>query len=166
MRVFPLVCLGVLLLAGCAAGPFDGSDIQDNPIELVLNNSANVTNMFTVHVVDLPATMTAHYRDGTVVESEIGEGLSNHDTGPRTVTEIEFPTSTRRNEFTLQPGEEVQRSIENFSRDAAPVVVVSRDEDEIFSWVSANCADRPLIGLEVTARPNPPGGVSASYGCR
>ena len=163
----PVVCLGVLLvLSGCTIGPFDSP--QEEPV-LVVNNSANVTHTFNVWVVELPASMTAHYQDGTVVTSEIGQGLSNHETGPRTVTNIDLPESAQnRGRYTLEPDEETQNSIKNFPRNGVLFIVVSKNEGEIFAWVSANCDDQSLVGLEVTSEDTPPvvPGVSAAYGCR
>ncbi|QIO25361.1 hypothetical protein [Haloarcula sp. JP-L23] len=79
---------------------------------------------------------------------------------------ITFPESSRLyGRYILEPGEENESSIQNFSRNAALVVVVHRDDGEIISWVSANCDDLALVGLEVTAQSNPPGGTSAAYEC-
>ena len=101
------------------------------------------------------------------MNSTVGQGLSNHNTGPRTITEIEFPDSAQHyGQHTLEPGAEYRRDIENFSTNGALVVVVSRSEDVIFSEVSANCDEQALVGLEVVSRPDPPGGVFAGYGCR
>lgn len=168
MRPLPVLILGLLLLvAGCIAMPFGGPSDQEQPVQLVLNNSANVTNAFDVWEVNLGATLTLYYRDGTVVNATVGQGLSNHDTGPRTITEIEFPDSAQHyGQHTLEPGEEYSRSIENFSTNGALVVVVSRSEDEIFSEVSANCDEQTLVGLKVVSRPDSQGGVFAAYGCR
>lgn len=164
----PVVWLVVpLVIAGCTAMPFNGPSEQEQPVQLVLNNSANVTNTFDVWEVKLGATLTLYYRDGTVMNSTVGQGLSNHDTGPRTITKIDFPDSAQHYvQHTLEPDEEYRQSIENFSTNGALVVVISRNEDEIFSEVSANCDEQALVGLEVVSRPDPPGGVFAAYGCR
>ena len=167
-RLLPLLCLGVLLtLAGCLATPFGGPSHQEQPVQLVLNNSANVTNTFDVWEVELGANLTLYYRDGTVVNSTVGQGLSSHDTGPRTITEIDFPDSAQHyGQHTLDPGEEYRGNIENFSTNGALVVIVSRGENEIYYDVSANCDELPLVGLKVVVFPESRGGVSASYGCR
>ena len=167
-RLLLLFCLGVLLtLAGCTVAPFGGPTEQERPVTLVVNNSANVTHTFEVHVVELPASMTIRYRDGTVEHVEIGQGLAGTDAGPRTITNITFSESARLfGRYTLKPGEEKQSSVENFSHNSALVVVTSKDDGDIFSWVSANCDDQTLVGLEVTSRPSENGEVDASYGCR
>lgn len=167
-RPFSALILGLLLLvAGCIAVPFGGPSEQEQPVQLVLNNTANVNNTFDVWEVKLGATLTLHYRDGTVVNPTVGQGLSNHNTGPRTITEIDFPDSAQHyGQHTLEPGEEYHRNIENFSTNGALVVVISRSEDEIFSEVSANCDELALVGLKVVSRPNPPGGVFAGYECQ
>jgi len=167
LSVLGLVTL--LLVAGCIGIPFSGPSEQKQPVQLVLNNSVNVSTTFEVYVFKRPATMTAHYQDGTVVTAEIGQGLSNHETGPRTVTNIEFPESAqKRGQYTLEPGEEKQSSIEHFPRNGVLFTVVSKNEGEIFAWVSANCDEQSLVGLEVTSEDDPPvvPGVSAGYGCR
>jgi len=111
--------------------------------------------------------MTVYYQDGTVVNSEIGQGLSNHNTGPRTVTKIDSQESAQfRGVYTLEPGQENQSSIERFPQRGALVVVASYDENGTFAWASANCDDRTLVGLKVSSKPSPPGGVFASYSCR
>ena len=168
VRPLLVLCFAALLvIAGCTTGPFGRPSDQERPVTLVANNSANVTHTFEVQVVEIPASLTIHYSDGTVVKSEIDQGLSNHDTGPRTVTEIDFPKSARlRGRYTLEPGEEMQRSIENFSGNSALVIVVSRGKGDIFTWVSANCDEQALVGLEVTSYPTPPGGVFAAYSCQ
>lgn len=168
VRSLPILCLVVLLaIAGCTTGPFGNPAEQEGPVTLIVNNSANETHTFEIRVVELPASLTVHYRDGTVMKPEIGQGLSNHDTGPRTVTKIDMPESARlQGRYTLKPGEENKSSIENFSPNSALVVVVSNKDGEIFSWVSANCDEQNLVGLEVTSYPTPPGGVFAAYGCR
>lgn len=167
-RFFAVVPLGLLLLvAGCTAMPSGGPSHQEQPVRLVLNNSANVTNTFDVWEVELGANLTLYYRDGMVVNSTVGQGLSSHDTGPRTITEIEFPDSAQHyGQYRLEPGEEYRRNIENFSTNGALVVIVSRGEDEIYYDVSANCDELPLVGLEVVVFPESHGDVSASYGCR
>ncbi len=167
LRFLPVLCLVTLfIIAGCTT-PFSGSTEQEQPVKLVVNNSANVNNTFEVYVVELPASMKVQYRDGTIVDSEIDQGLSNHDTGPRTVTKIDFTESAQfRGQYTLEPGQENQSSIKNFPQNGALVVVVSTNKSEIFAWASANCDDQTLVGLKVSSYPSPPGGVVASYSCR
>lgn len=167
-RVLQVLCLAILLvIAGCITLPFDGSTEQSHPITLAVNNSANVTHTFEVWVVELPASITIHYRDGAVVDARISQGLSGTDAGPRVITKIQFPESSRFfGRYTLKPSEVNQSSIENFTHRSAVVVVTSKDNGKIFSWVSANCDDQTLVGLEVISRPGENGEVDASYGCR
>lgn len=149
--------------------PFGGPTEQERPVPLIVNNSANETHTFDVYVAKRPASMTVHYQDGAVVKSEIGQGLSNHETGPRTVTRIDFSESVQfEGRYTLDPGQENRSSIEKFPRQGALVVVVSKGENEIFAWASANCDDQILVGLEVMSENTAPvvPGISASYGCR
>jgi hypothetical protein len=154
-------------MAGCTTGPFGNPAEQEGTVTLIINNSANETHNLDIRVVEPSASLTIHYRDGAVVKSEVGQGLSNHDTGPRTVTKIDFPESARvQGQYTLEPDEENKSSIKNAFSDSVLVVVVSNSDGEIFSWVSANCDEQDLVGLEVTSYPTPPGGVFASYECR
>jgi len=169
-RLLPTLCLATLLIiAGCATTPFSGTSEQERPVRLVVNNSANTTHIFEIYVAKRPASMTVHYQDGTVVKSEIDQGLSNHEMGPRTVTKIDFSESVQfKGRYTLEPGQENQSSIENFPQNGALVVVVSENETEIFAWASANCDDQTLVGLGVISENTTPvvPGISASYGCR
>lgn len=167
-RLLPMLLLGVIFVtAGCLATPFDGSSHQEQPVRLVLNNSANETYTFDVWEVDLGANLTLHYRDGTVVNLTVGQGLSSHDTGPRTITEIDFPDSAQQyGHHTLSPGQEYRRNINNFSTNGALVVTVSQGQNDIHYDVSANCDELPLVGLEVVVFPKSRGGISASYGCQ
>lgn len=169
-RLIPVLFSAILLIvAGCTTAPFGGSPEQEHTVQVVVNNSANATHTFEVWVVERPASMTAHYRDGTVVDSEIGQGLSNHETGPRAVTKIDLPESAQfKGQHTLKPGQENRSSLRNFPRNGALVVVVSKNESEIFAWASANCDDQTLVGLEVKSENTPPvvPGISTSYECR
>jgi len=81
-RFFPLLCLGVLIvLAGCSVGPFGEPEPQEEPVRIYVNNSANVTHLFGVLVIELPANFTAHRNDGLTGSSNIGRGLGGHSPG-------------------------------------------------------------------------------------
>ena len=168
----------VVSLTGCSTGPVGELFAQEQPVAVAVTNSGNTTHLFDVYVVELPAHVTVHWSDGASETRELGQGLSNHDAGDyHTITAVNFSDSAlHHGRHTLGPGETNHSSIRpsewnrstngKFPPRFAVVVVVSQDEGDIFSWVSANCNDVALVGLEVTSRPNPPGGVSAAYGCR
>jgi len=169
MRALSVLCLGIfLLIAGCVAFPSNGPSQQERPVTVVLNNSANSTHSFEVWVVELPANVSTRRDDGLTATWPIGEGLATTNPGDGHVyTSVEVPDSARlHGQFMLSPGESNQSAIEDLPRDFAVVVVVNRAENESIEWVSANCAEQALVGLEVTARPDSQGGVFASYGCR
>lgn len=167
IRLPLLFCLGVLLvLAGCAAGPFGGPSERDRPVELVLNNSANATQTFEIWVVEAPATATVRREDDLTGNYTIDQGLRTHSSGPYAWTTVELPDSARlHGRFTLAPDDENRSSIEEFSHDSAVVVVLSQDE-KIGWWASAHCSDGALVGLEVQTRPSRFGDAGAGYGCR
>jgi hypothetical protein len=155
MRVFPILCLGILLLiAGCTAGPFGGPSAQEEPASIVVNNSADVTQTFEVWVVELPANVTYRRSDGLTGSWDIGEGVGSVEPGDnRTYTWVTLPESARlHGRSVLDPGEENWSSIEEFSRDFAVVMVVYQSENEIIEWASANCADQNLLYLKVRSR--------------
>ncbi|MFC6734427.1 hypothetical protein [Haladaptatus sp. DYSN1] len=168
MRPLPILCVGVLLvLAGCTLGPL-GPTGQKGPVTVVVNNSADTTHTFEVWVVELPANVTERRDDGLTATGSIGQGLGGGNPGDNhTFTAVELPDSARlHGRYTLDPGEKNRSSIEEFHSSFAVVIVVYLDEDEIISYVTANCDEADFVALGVTSRPNPPGGVSAAYTCQ
>lgn len=167
MRLFPVVCLTVLLVtAGCMASPFDDSTDQERPVTLVLNNSANVTQTFEVSVVDADASVTVRLNDSRTVNDTIGQGLVTTSSGDDYFyTEIELPESARlHGRYTLEPGEVKRTSIEDFPQDAAVVVVLHR-ADKIGWWATAYCSDGALVVFSATSRPSKFGDAWAGYRC-
>lgn len=163
-RLLLLFCLGVLIVvAGCSGLPFVG---QNDPVPVIVNNSANTTQTFEVWVVEYRSTVTLRRDDGLTGTTEIGQGLINDNPGHNhTYTSITLPESSHlHGRYTLDPGEEGRSEIEEFSPDFAIVVIVYQDENEIISWVSAHCGDG-LGGLKVNSYPDPPSGVGAAYSC-
>lgn len=169
MHRLPLLCLSVLLvIAGCTGGPLGGPATQEQPVTVVVNNTANVTQTFEVWVVKAPATAMVRQDDGSTGNYTIGQGLRSHSSGEYHVyTEVKLPESAQlHGRYTLTPGEQNQSSITGFSRNGAVVVILSRGANEIVWWASANCDEAALVGLKVTSYPKPPGGAFATYGCR
>ena len=165
-RSFLILCLaGLLVTAGCVAGPFGG---QDRPVKIVLNNSANTIQTFEVSVVELPATVRTKFGDNRTADNSIGEGVGQiRPPENSTYRAVKLPDSARlHGRYTLEPGEQNQSSITDLPRDFAVIVVVYQDENEITSWVSANCGSEDLLALEVQSYPFPePGGVALAHAC-
>ncbi|MFC6993813.1 hypothetical protein ACFQH3_20100 [Haladaptatus sp. GCM10025707] len=75
---------------------------------------------------------------------------------------VELPDSARlHGRYTLAPGEENRSSVKELPADFAVVVVISRDEAEIISYVTAHC-DGDLVFLDVTLFEYGPG---SAYNC-
>lgn len=114
-------------------------------------------------MVEFPTEMTIDYRDG-VVQTDIEEGIYNHDTGPRIATEINFSKSSRvHGRDTLDPDENRTSSIKKFPQRFAVVIVVSEGENNITSWATVNCAESAVGGVSVSVYPKDPEGVRAGY---
>lgn len=166
-RLLPLICLTILIaIAGCSAGPFSGSSQQNQPVELVLDNSANVTQTFEVWTVEAGSNVTSTLNDGRTGHWTISQGIRTHGTGEYYYTSIEPPKSARHiGRYTLKSGEEKQRSIKKFRGNSA-VVVVLYQGDKIGWWASAQCSDGALVAFGATSRPSKNGGdAHAGYRC-
>lgn len=149
MRLFPLLCLSILLiLAGCAAGSFTG---QEESADVIVNNSNNVTHTFEVFVVEFPANVTLRRSDGINATGPISQGLSTTEPPDgEYYTAVELPDSARLYEqYSLEPGETNRSSIEELPGNFAIVVMIYQDRNKIVSWVSVTC-DGDLAFLEVT----------------
>jgi hypothetical protein len=147
-RLLSILCLGmVLVTVGCAAGPF-GS--QDDPVNVVVNNSANASYTFEVSVVPAPANVTTHRDDGLTGTYRIGQGGRTYSPGENyTWTEVDLPKSARlHGQYRLDPGEQEQSAIEQFSSEFAVVVVIYQDENRIVAWTSDHCSGN-LVFVEV-----------------
>lgn len=158
----------LLLVTGCTAGQFGGLLEQEQPVQLVLNNTADSTHTFEVWVTEFPSNATVRRDNGLNATFNIGPGLRTHP--PRenyTYTSVEHLDSARlHGRYTLAPGESNQSSIEEFPRDFAVVVVVYQAENEIIEWASSHC-DETLVGMRVTSRHvGPQPDISAAYICR
>ena len=167
MRLLPLLCLGFLLvLAGCTVGPFGGPSDQAQPPELILNNSANVTQTFEVWVVEAGSTVETRREDGLTGNYTVGQGLSSHSSGPHAWRIVEPSDSARlHGQFTVNPGEKKRDSIENFSQSSAVVVVLYQGNKSGW-WASVHCSDGALVGLEVHSRPSQFSDAWAGYQCQ
>lgn len=164
------LCL-LLLIAGCAALPFGGPSEQERPVTVVLNNSVDETHTFTVWVVSgevHPDSITIYKKNGEVDHASPGEGLSTYQIGGDYgyVTSVEPPPNRSRlhGQYTLSPKETEQLLIENFTIGSSIVISFS-ERGRVIELTIANCAGRPLVGLELAVRTTPPGDLIASYGC-
>lgn len=170
-----LALLGIValvVLSGCTAGPFGEPPEQDQPPRVVLNNSANETQTFTVWVVEgeiHPDEITIYKQDREIDNASLREGLSTYHLGGDygNVTSVGPPANRSRllGRYTLAPGEASRSSIENFTVGSTIVISLS-ESGRVIELTVTNCDEQALVGLEVTSRPDPPGGASASYGCQ
>lgn len=162
IRVFVLVVL--VFTSGCIAVPFDQPSKQERPVTFVAENSVGTTHTFEVSVVQRPANVTYRRNDGMKEMVDIGEGVGTYDPGDNyTFTSVEPPDSARlHGQFRVEPGESKQSSIENLPRNLALVVVVYQAENEIVSFVTANCDDLAVAKLRVTRNAGP---VSVTHAC-
>lgn len=173
MRPLPALCFGALLaLAGCATGPFGAPFVQERSVTVVANNSANATQTFEVWVVEgelRDEGITLHKRNGEVDSASPGQGLSSYrlDGDYGYVTSVEMPPDRSRlhGRYRLEPGETNRSTVGNFTTGSTLVVALS-ENGRVVELIAANCAGQALGALEVTSRSDPPGGASASYGCR
>jgi hypothetical protein len=150
MRHASILCLGLLLiLAGCAAGPFGG---QEGPVTVTVNNSANLTqtHTFEVWVVKYPGNVTVREENGYEYTDDINPGLSTREPGDyHTVTAIEFPDSARlHGRYRLESSEMNHIQIRKYPSSFAVYVVIYHN-DHVVSRVSAHC-DGDLVSLDVT----------------
>lgn len=156
----------MLITAGCTAGPFDGSSEQEQPVPVVLDNSANVTQTFEVFVVEAPAKVKVQRADGITGNYTVGQGLRSHSSGPYAWTTVELPDSARlHGQFTVEPSEKERSAIEEFSQNSAVVVVLYQGKNTSGWWASAYCSDGALVVLEVQTRPSKYSDALAVYKC-
>jgi hypothetical protein len=162
------LCLIVLLvLAGCTAGPFDPAPKQNQPVELIMNNSANATQTFEIWVVKAGSNVTVRYNDSRTANATVGEGLRTFSSAEYYYTAVEPPDSAElHGRFRVGPGKENRSSIEKFRQDSAVLVVLYQD-GKIGWYAIAHCSDGALVGVNVKTRPSQTGGdAGAGYGCR
>ena len=166
IRPLSLRCLSLLLVtAGCVTAPFDGPSDQEQPPQLLLNNSADETQTFEVWVADPQDNVTAQRDDGNIGNYTIDGVLSTRSSGEyHAWKEVELLGSARlHGGFTVELGEENRSAIEEFPRGYSVVVYQG---DKSGWWASTNCGSRALVGLEVHTRPSQYGDAWAGYECR
>lgn len=172
-RPLSVLILGLLLfVAGCTAIPFGGPSEQEHPVKVVLNNSANQTQTFTVWVVTgevQPDGIIIYKKNGEIDNASPGQGLSSYYLGGDYghVTSVEPPPNRSRlhGQYVLSRGETKRSTVENFTI-GSTIVVSLAEHGRVIELTTANCDEQSLVGLEVVSRPTPPGGASAAYGCR
>lgn len=165
-HLLSIVCLSLLLTtAGCMVPYFDQPIKQEQPVTLIVNNSANTTQTFEASVVQLPANVTYRLNDGRVGTHSIGEGVGSVNSGDnQTYTSVELPESARlHGRFTLEPGQSNRSAIANLPWNFAVVVVVYQHENNATSFVVANCDDLALVALRVTSYEDH---VSITHSCQ
>ncbi len=166
-RFLPLLCLTLLLvIAGCTGGPFGGPSKQDQPMHLVLNNSANVTQTYEVAVVEAGTNVKFHFNDSKTVNSTIIQGVGTASSGEYYYyTGVKFPNSTTfHKRYTLQPGETKRKTIKEFKTNSAIVVILWQD-NKSGSWASGYCHGGEMTGFKATGHWARWGRLSAGIGC-
>jgi hypothetical protein len=170
-HLVPLCCLGIMLIgAGCMTWPVSDDGGEERPSPVIMNNTANVTQSFTVWTVEGVLNnreVEIHKKRDPVDRASPGTGLSTYrlDGDYGYVTSIEVPPNRSQfhGEYTLASGEETRINI-NSSSDATIIVVLSKDE-RVISFAAVHCGESGVPGLEVVGYPYPPGGVFAAYEC-
>ncbi len=163
---------GLLILTGCLTSPFGMPSEQERPVTVIVNNSANVTQTFTVWVVEgeiQPDGVTIYKKNGEVDNASPGEGLSSYylgdDYGYATAVEPPANRSRLHGRYTLPPSEQRRTTVNNFTIGSTIVVSLS-ENGRVIELTAANCAEQALVGLEVHSSPTPPGGAWAGYDCQ
>lgn len=170
--------LGVLLVvvlsvAGCLSGPIGGdSGGQQGSVSVNLTNTADEPHDFRVVV----ANRTLDNNE-VIVREETGEassvspgqgsstyGFARPGESSSTVSAVELPSNISfvNSEVTLQPGESVRSTIDEFETGWTVLVIVSR-QDRVLWMYTVSCGNGDLVGLEVTMTPN---GISSGRYCR
>lgn len=164
----------LLILMGCISTPFGGPSVQERPVPVIMNNSANVTQTFTVWVVEGEITLHSggvkiYKRNGEVDNASPGEGLSTYYLGDDYgyVTAVELPANRSRlhSQYTVRPSEQRRITINN-STIGSTIVVSLSENGRIIHLTAVHCSEQAIGGLEVHSYPTPPGGAWAGYECR
>ena len=162
-----VLCLVVLVIFGGCVLPIDQPTKQERPARLQFNNTINEVTTFEISVVQRPANLTVYYHDERVGTGSIGEGILVADSGEnQTFKRIELPDSAYfHGRYTVEPGESNRTEIneQHLPVNFAVVIVVYEQENQIESYVTANCDDLDLIGLRVTRTSY---GVSVTHSCQ
>lgn len=153
MRLIAICGLVLLVtLAGCSSVPFGGSVPQEEPAPVRLVNNATITGTFEVAVVDLGANVTVTRGDDEPIHYTIHQGsttIENPETNP--FTNAKFPDSARiQGEYTLEPGESKQLSVEKIASYEAIVVLIYDDPEGTYRAIkSLNCGGQAILGYKV-----------------
>jgi len=157
--------IALVLLAGCTL-PVDQPTKQERPARLQLNNSVNTTITFEVSTVQRPAEYTVRFHDGRSDTTTITEGVGVYDPGVNEVFKaVELPESAHlHGEYTLNPNESARTEIDeqHLPVNFAVVVIAYRSENQIISYMTANCDDQALAGLRVVQASH---GMSVTHSC-
>ena len=145
-RPLAVLVIGLLLLAaGCTAMPFGGPSEQERPVRVVLNNSADQTQTFTVWVVTgevQPDGITIYRKNREVDTASPGQGLSSYYLGGDydCVTSVDPPPnrSGLHGQYVVSPGEAKRSTVENYTI-GSTIVVSLAERDRVIELTAANC---------------------------
>lgn len=155
MRSLKFLSLIVFItIAGCSAVPFVEPTAQKEPVPVVIENNATLTETFEVAVVDVGANLTVYRGDGKVYNETIGQGAKTiTTTSESTIRKIEFPDSARTHgQYTLEPGERKQLSVENVAPDTAIVILIFDEPEGTYRAIHTVSCGGPLLGVKATSR--------------
>jgi hypothetical protein len=150
VKVLVAFALALLTLSlGCLL--FDAQESYTT--QLSLNNTDDSPRTFEVYVVNDSATIHVERNDGLSYGWNVTEGVGTIDPGDGYhYTTVDPPNAARdRGTFVVDSGNATRISVENMTEPSVLLVVLSNEEGEILSWVSANCGDAQLQALEVTS---------------
>ncbi|WP_435358600.1 hypothetical protein [Haloarchaeobius sp. DFWS5] len=159
----------MIVVSGCTTFSFGGQSSQEQPVELVIENKADIEQTFEVSVIQRPGPVKIFYEDGRIGNQTVKEGISqtvpNEDENV-SIKRVELPSSARSyDNFRVEGGQRINDNISNLPSNFAIVVVVYQNKNRIISVVTANCGGAVLKGLRVTGDPNPEEGIYTAYSC-
>lgn len=143
----------MILLAGCAAVPFDTPVSQEPTVHL--ENAANDTYRFEVFKAVIGPNVTVHRRSGDSHTFELGSatGFGSGSAREDSVTSIDLPDTARRyGTYTLAPGETKNLAIDIRQDEALLVVVYHEEDDAILGFHGVHCRPVYLGQFTLTVR--------------
>lgn len=168
MRRLTILSLAILLtIAGCSTAPLGESTPQQEPAPVVLENNATLTETFEVAVVDVGTNLTVHRKFGGKFNQTIGQGSSTtKTTTDNKDVKIEFPESARiHGNYTLEPGDRKQLSVENVSPNEAIVILIYDESEGTYRAIKSLSCEGPVLGYKVTTQAEGEDQTVSSHQC-
>lgn len=143
----------MVVLAGCAAPPFDIPFYQEPTVHL--ENAANDTYRFEVFKAVIGPNVTVHRRSGDSHTFELGSatGFGSGVARGDPVTSIDLPDTARRyGTYTLAPGETKNLAIDIRQDEALLVVVYHEEDGTTLGFHGVHCRPVYLASFTLTVR--------------